>query len=128
MSKMPYSPKLKKAMEEIKHILKIKDIGAIVILHDDSQHSEFLMKVNPSYSCLSFNGDQLRTKSKLSEYNGDEQKQVDQLTASVNMIIHFADITKHINGNMNSMIKMLKEKMDIEFGNDDISSHTTQNN
>lgn len=47
---MQYSPKLKKAAEEIKQILQKYDIAANVILHT-SGHSEYLLHITPTYSC-----------------------------------------------------------------------------
>ncbi len=124
MDKMPYSPKLKKAMMEIIKILKHNDIGAIVILHTDTQHSEFLMKVDPSYSCIKYNGTEIRIKSSLADFNGDQEAQADSLSASVNMLIHFADMTKMISQSMGGLIVKLKEQMDIEkFGPDEPTSH-----
>lgn len=62
---MQYSPKLKKAMEEIKTILKKYDLGAMVVIHTPG-HSEFVLKVDPSYSCAKFNqtGDGINFKTK----------------------------------------------------------------
>lgn len=47
---MQYSPKLKNAMEEIKLIIDKYDIAACVVLHTPG-FSEFLNKIDPSYSC-----------------------------------------------------------------------------
>lgn len=49
MSNRIQSPKLKQAMEQIKQILQAHDIAAVVVLHTP-EHSEFLMKIDPSYS------------------------------------------------------------------------------
>lgn len=46
---MQYSPKLKKAMAEIKAIADKYDIAAIVCLHTPG-HGEYLLKVDPLYS------------------------------------------------------------------------------
>lgn len=47
---MQYSPKLKKAAEDIKKILEEYDINAAVFLHTPG-FAEYLHKVNASYSC-----------------------------------------------------------------------------
>lgn len=47
---MQYSPKLKKAMEDIKKILHENDIAGFVVLHTPG-FSEYLNRVDPSYSC-----------------------------------------------------------------------------
>lgn len=50
---MQYSPKLKKAMAEIKAILERYDIGSVVVLHDVG-FSEYHIKINPTYSVVKF--------------------------------------------------------------------------
>lgn len=47
---MQYSPKLKKAMSEMQAVADKYDIAAIIVLHTPG-HSEYLMKLDPSYSC-----------------------------------------------------------------------------
>jgi len=49
---MRFSPKLKKAMQQIDAILQVNDIAGVVILHTPG-HSEYLTRINPTYSCAS---------------------------------------------------------------------------
>jgi hypothetical protein len=64
---MQYSPKLKKAMEEIKSIVKRHDIAAHVVLHTPG-HSEFWFEISPSYSCAKLEGDNVRFKAKTADF------------------------------------------------------------
>jgi len=83
---MQYSPKLKKAMEEIKSIIHKHDIAALVVLHTPGD-SEYLNAITPSYSCMKWNGDELRIRAKLKEdFNGDKKKMEEKLAATSNML------------------------------------------
>lgn len=63
---MQYSPKLKKAMKEIKGILEKNDIAGFVIIHDPG-FVEYLNHLSPSYSCIRVERGALRAKLKSSE-------------------------------------------------------------
>jgi hypothetical protein len=83
---MQYSPKLKKAMEEMKAIIKKYDIAALIILHTPGD-SECLNAITPSYSCMKWNGDELRIRAKLKEdFNGDKKAMQEKLQATSNML------------------------------------------
>ena len=61
---MQYSPKLKKAMEEIAAVIKKHDIAGVVVLHTPN-YSEHKMFLQPSYSCVSeFSDNHIRVKAK----------------------------------------------------------------
>ena len=47
---MQYSPKLKISISEIKAILEKHDIAGSIVLHTPG-NSEYLMHINPTYSC-----------------------------------------------------------------------------
>lgn len=81
---MQYSPKLKTAMERIKAILKEYDIAGAVILHSPG-FSEYLIKIDASYSCAKFEADYLRVKAKLQEdFDGDKDAWTQKITYTVN--------------------------------------------
>jgi len=63
MNNLPYSPKLRKAIDEIKGVLDKYDIAGLIVLHEPN-HGEFLLNINPSYSCISFQADGLRINTK----------------------------------------------------------------
>jgi hypothetical protein len=125
---MQYSPKLKKAMEEINQILDKHDIGAFVLLSDGEGFSEFRNKIDPSWSCM-FNhqlpdGSQgVRFKAK-----GKDEKTKKMVSASVNMLSHFVDQLSLHAAFYTQLQGMLKDKVDIERGPDSTTGHVEQNN
>lgn len=125
---MQYSPKLKKVMAKIQAILNEEDIAGSVVLHTPG-HAEYFMKVDPSYSCAKIEGDMLRIKAKLQEdFQGDKKAWTKKMTDTVNMISLMADSNLHNGNSLVEMMKLLREKFEIEETDHDHSSHTTQNN
>lgn len=81
---MQYSPKLKKAAEEIKEILLKYDIAANVILHTPG-FSEYLLHLTPTYSCAWIeNGD-----------NGNEAMRNQKIADTLNMFRLLSDTSGH---------------------------------
>lgn len=123
---MQYSPKLKKAMEEIKAIIKENDIAAFIVLHDESGFSEYLNAVSPSYSCAIVEQEQIRFRLKGSEVGKERAQQIAHGT--FNMVTHFADmIGKHAILYIDAQ-RFLKEKWGGEEGDGNETSHSQQNN
>lgn len=123
---MQYSPKLKKAMEQIKAIVKEHDIAAFVVLNDGAGFSEYLNAVSPSYSCAILQEDLIRFRLVTAEVGKQKARQLAEGT--YNMVSHFAEtIGKHALLYIDAK-KLLKEKWGgEEFGGND-TSHTQQNN
>ena len=115
---MQYSHKLKKATEEIKAILIKYDIAGSIVLHSPG-FSEYLNHISPSYSCLKFDGDNLRIKTK-----GYTKEQVRD---TVNMITHFGDTCGRVAMNYFELKDKLKKHMDIYEDDGRHTSHTEQN-
>lgn len=124
---MQYSPKLKQAMEEIKSILAKHDIGAMVVLHTPG-HSEFLNKLNPSYSCIIQTGDNIRFRSKLADYGGDKQAWQKKTTDSLNLLQCITETTGYVLMPLIDFTEQLEKSLDAECGGHSFSSHTSQNN
>lgn len=91
---MQYSPKLKTVMAEIKAILEKNDLAGIVILHTEGGLSEYLLKINPSYSVVKFEGNQkIHFRAKLKEdFNGNKQLMEHKLSNTSNMLNHFSTV------------------------------------
>lgn len=122
---MQYSPKLKKAMEQIKAIIKEHDIAAFVVLHTPD-YSEYLNAVSPSYSCATLEQKELRFKLKTSEVGKEKALEIAHGTAS--MITHFADMVgKHAILYIDAL-ELLKTKWDIENLPGGETGHNQQNN
>jgi hypothetical protein len=116
---MQYSPKLKKAMEEIKAIVKKYDIGAAVVLHAPG-FSEYLNHIETSYSVAKFepNGIRFKTKGRSHEDVRD----------TVNMINLFGTTMGNMSLVYFDLEDLLKKQMDINHGGLNHSGHTDQNN
>jgi len=91
---MRYSPKLKKAAEEIKAILKKHDIGGYVLLHTPG-FSEYVNEISPSYSCAvwdhSLDGAGItgvRFKAKAAELPGGEKERNQKIADTDNFLLH----------------------------------------
>lgn len=124
---MQYSPKLKKAMEEIRQILVKHDIAAFVALHTPG-NSEYLNHVNPSYSCAKHEGDTIRIKAKASDYNGDTDKRNKFISDTANMFHCLSEVVAQNALSLTQLsIKLDEITSATHFGNGH-SSHTQQNN
>lgn len=126
---MQYHPKLKKAIAEIKTILDREDIAGCVILHAP-QFSEFLLKIDPSYSCARFEGDHLRVKAKLKEdFNGDKIAWEQKVRDTSNMLHHLSGITGKTAISLHQISSVVDNAVNATHdGNDGETSHIAQNN
>lgn len=127
---MQYSPKLKKAAEQIKSILKEHDIGASIVLHTPG-HSEYLMEISPSYSCAFIDPVQhaVRVRTRLQEdYNGDAAARNKAQEDTVNMFHCLLECTGMHAIQFMEIDKMLATKFKPEHTGGGHSSHNTQNN
>jgi hypothetical protein len=118
---MQYSPKLKKAMEEIKEILKKNDIAGFVVLHTPG-FSEYLNHVLTSYSCATVLPEGVRLRLKGSEVCREKAKELAEGT--YNMITHLA---KHIATNAEMYINCEEQLMEKWGGNSDSGTHSSHN-
>ena len=80
---MQYSPKLKKAMAEIKTILSNHDIAGVVVLHEPG-FSEYMMKIDPSYSVAKLNNEGIRVRTKGSGLSAAQKRK--KLSDTSNML------------------------------------------
>lgn len=122
---MQYSPKLKKAVEEIKDILKKNDIAGFVVLHTPG-FSEYLNHVQTSYSCATVTPDGIMLRLKESEIG--REKAIKLADGTFNMITH---LTNAIASNAEMYIhchEKLKEKWDGTSEDGEHTSHSQQNN
>lgn len=123
---MQYSPKLKKAMEQIKSIIKENDIAAFVVLHDEEGFSEYLNAVSPSYSCALLQENGVHFRLKTAEVGKEKAKKIAEGT--FNMVTHFADmIGKHALMYIDAQ-KLLKSQWNGFEGGSNETSHNQQNN
>lgn len=124
---MQYSPKLKKAIAEIEEVIAKHDIAAVVVLHTPG-HSEFIIRISPSYSCATVDGDKLRIRAKLTEFNGDKKALEKTVTNTSNML----NVLANTMGKTSLTLLDVSEHLDKHVGamhtDGGESFHTTQNN
>jgi len=107
---MNYSPKLRKAAEEIQEILEKHDIAGMVLLHTPG-HGEYAAKLDPSYSCVRKTDatGQYRIKSNLQEdHNGDAKKQLQVQQDTSNML----RVLSEMGGSISLSVMEMSEEMD----------------
>lgn len=128
---MQYSPKLKMAMEEIKAVAKKYDIAAAVVLSDGTGFSEFLNKVEASWSAAFVQhtpkGEAIRFRVKTAEVGKEKAKKLANDT--YRMIEHFADVLGRNSLVYFQLLDMLKDYLEVVKKDDgSITGHTEQNN
>ena len=125
---MQYSPKLKKAMEEIKKICSKYDIGAMVVLHTPG-FSEYLNRLDPSYSCVIQNGDEIRVRARVKEdFNGDKDMRDKKISDTSNMLHLLSNTTMTQGLALSDVSKRVDDIVNAEHFGGGHSSNTEQNN
>jgi hypothetical protein len=124
---MQYSPKLKKAMEQIKKIVDEHDIAAHVVLHTPG-FTEYLNHITPSYSCAKLENENIRIRAKAEDFGGDVKIRNQKLTDTVNMISHFSDRLSEDALSYIRVSEMLDKITGAEHGTGNRTSHNQQNN
>lgn len=122
---MQYSPKLKKAMEDIKTILKENDIAGVVCLHTPG-FSEYVNHLETSYSCAKVETDGVRLKLNSNELGIEKASQI--ASDTYNMITHLNEHLKSHSFMYNNAYLLLKDKFNGKEGRGYHSSHNHQNN
>lgn len=118
-------------MEEIKAITKKYDIAAAVVLSDGTCFSEFLNKVEASWSGAFLQhtpqGEMIRYRIKSSEMGKEKAEKVTGDT--YRMIEHFADVLGRNSLVYFQLLDMLKEYIEVVKTDDgSITGHAQQNN
>lgn len=113
-------------MEEIKAILNNYDIAALVVLHTPG-HSEYVMHVNPSYSCATFDGDLLRIKAQRADFPTVEAWQ-EKVANTSNMLALIGETGARISMNILDIGERVDKIVKAEHTDGGHSSHTEQNN
>ena len=122
---MQYSPKLKKAAEQIKAILKEHDIAGVVILHTPG-HSEYLYQISPSYSIAKIEGNELRLRS---THITDMEEKVQKVTDTANMFVCLTDVGDMLHSFNQQALRLMKKHIEIvEQRGGGHTSHEQQNN
>lgn len=122
-----YSPKLKAVMAEIKAILDKHDVAGVVAIHTPEiiagvQGSpgagEYLLKINPSYSCVEFvnNGNGVVIKGKAEHYGGDRVRRDRVMRDTLNMFSVLASMVGELAMNLMDLDELATKAYDAEHG------------
>jgi hypothetical protein len=84
--------KLLIARDRIRAIFEELDIAGYVVMHNQPNSFEVIVRLNPSYSIISGELPTIIVRSKLSEYGGDRDAQRRDLEASANLVRGFSEI------------------------------------
>lgn len=123
---MQYSPKLKRAMEKIKDILKEEDIAALVVLYEPG-FVEHVLHVSPTFSGAYFEGDLLRAKISLADYsNYDEWKKKSEDTAG--MFYHMGQVASRLVIPILAISEDIDRQLGSQHGKGDSTSNEQQLN
>lgn len=124
---MQYSPKLKNAITEIKAILKQYDIAGLVVLHTPG-FTEYLLEISPSYSCAKLEKNSVRFRCKASDYKGDVARRDEILQNTANMTRLLAHTVGPNAMTLIEIADQFDKIVDADHGDDQHTSHETQNN
>lgn len=125
---MQYSPKLKKAAEEIKKILVENDIAGIISIHTPG-FSEYINYLTTSYSCIIVEKDLIRARARLQEdYKGDIALWKMDVKNTCDMLHHLSTVGGPQLLAILELSKQMDEVANAEYEGPGHSSHTTQNN
>lgn len=124
---MTYSPKLKKAMNEIKEILKRHDIAGVVVLHTPG-NSEYLNEISPTYSCAKQEGDTIRFRAKKADFKNSAELRDQCIADTSNMFSCLSDVLARNTLGLLDVSEQFDKIVDAEHGDNNHTSHTTQNN
>lgn len=125
---MQYSPKLKKAMEEIKKVISKYDVGAMVVLHTPG-FSEYINRLDPSYSCIIQNGDEVRVRARAKEdFNGDKEARNQKIADTANMLHLLSEVGMRQGLAMSEVSQKVDQIVNAEHFGNGHSTNTEQNN
>ena len=126
---MQYSPKLKRAAEQIKKILKDNDIAGFVALHTPG-NAEYIMELTPTYSALKWTPtmNRMDVLGKVAHYGGDKSKRDKKLADTANMLTLLSEVSGNQILGIMKLSDLVEKTWDIEHGPSSDSSHQQQNN
>lgn len=124
---MQYSPKLKRVMQEIKDILSRENIAGVVVLHEPGA-VEYLVKVDPTYSCAKLQDGKLLMKATADEFGGDTTKRNRLIADTANMLHMTADAIGPIAIALLESSKFIDKHVEARHDGYSHSCHSSQNN
>jgi hypothetical protein len=100
-------PNLQRTAKLIQKILQQEDIGGIVLLSSKT-HSEYLMELSPSWSCIRFNRQtgECRVKAIAKEFSSIEARN-QCITYSCGLVLGLLNLVKLMAKNLQTIIMMM---------------------
>lgn len=114
-------------MKEIAAVVEKYDVGALVVLHLPG-HSEWMTKLNPSYSCARFTDGGIRIRAKAEDFGGDTKQRDQKLTDTANMLMHLSTIGGEQALIIGQVSKAVDKLLEADHGDGQHTSETDQNN
>lgn len=126
---MQYSPKLKKAAEDIKKILKENDIAGVVILHTPG-YGEYVLNLSPTYSCVKVSPQgEIRARAKLQEdFNGNEKEWEETVKNTSNMLSIIQNVGEPLMNGIAELSFKIDKAVNATHTKGNSTSDITQNN
>lgn len=124
---MQYSPKLKKAMEQIKQIINENDLAAHVVLHTPG-FSEYFLKIDPTYAAIEHSSNAVVIKGKKMHWGSTGERDI-KVANTCNMLMHLTKNAAHTFMMLDPISQQADQVYETEYlkdGGD--TSHEQQNN
>ena len=110
-------PKLKAAMAEIKAVLRKHDIAGCINLAS-ATHTEYLMEIDPSWSCAFFEWDEndkmlgIRFRSLSKDYKSKKEQRKHQ-EDTLGMLLGFHDMNLKLNEMLMAVVRAVCQDRDV---------------
>lgn len=85
-----FDPKLKEAMKKIEDVMREYDIGGHISLVSPT-HSEYMLCISPSWSCVQFEDEHVRFKATEEKY-GSKQARNEAAELTVHLLLQIRDL------------------------------------
>lgn len=107
--------KLIRARVDIEKILRQYDIGGVVVLHAAPNRAEYIMHLEPSYSCIKvLNDGAVRIRSKLVDYNGDKAAQTKGMEDTANMASSLFELSAKLSLQLGALSEVIDKATGAE--------------
>lgn len=125
---MQYSPKLKKAMNEILEILMKYDIAGTCVIHTPG-HAEYLNHITPSYSCAQIDKAAGKFTLKASKIHfTNEAERLNKLRDTANMLVLLTEASLVNTEMLAAASETTDQFLGAKHGDSNHTTDTTQNN
>ncbi|HCU46186.1 MAG TPA: hypothetical protein DF610_16250 [Sphingobacterium sp.] len=124
---MDYSPKLKRVAQQIKDILSAEDLAGVIIIQEPG-YSEYVLKLDPTYSCVKIQDNKIRIKAKLADFNGNRVAFNRKVADTSNMLHLLEKTITPLFMNIIQLSEIIDKDVNAKHNDGGFTDHTTQNN